>query len=172
MAVDVAAISIGYQSLKAAFEIGKALLNLGLSVQVQDRIRDMNEKILAAQESAIASRDYQSTLLKQIGDLEKHIADLEAWDAKAQAYQLTDLGKSGITGKFAYASKEGTHTSEPAHLLCASCYQQRHKSILQSQKLYPGACDILICHRCTSVIYLTGHPSPLHAAMLPKRSSR
>jgi hypothetical protein len=171
MAVDVATISVGLQSLKAAFEIGKTLLNLGLSVQVQDRIREMNEKILAAQESAIASRDYQSTLLKQIGDLEKHIAQLEAWDAEAQTYELKDVGKFGLTGRLAYAPKEGTHTSEPAHLLCANCYQQRHKSFLQTEHLQ-GACEVLICHECASVIYIKGHLYPQHAAVLPKKKGR
>jgi hypothetical protein len=172
MAADVATISVGLQSLKAAFDIGKALLNLGLNVQVQDRIREINDKILAAQESAIASRDYQSALLKQIGGLETQIAKLEAWEAEAQTYQLTDVGKFGVTGKFAYAPKEGTHTSEPAHLLCASCYHKRHKSILQTQHLQPGACETLICHHCASVIYIIGEPYPQHAAMLPKRSGR
>lgn len=172
MAIDVATISVGFQSLKAAFDIGKALLNLGLSVQVQDRIREMNEKILAAQESAIASGDYQSALLKQIGNLEKHITELEAWDAEAKTYCLTDVGKHGVTGKFAYAPKEGTHFSEPAHLLCAQCYQDRHKSILQAQVLYPGMCDTLMCHRCQSVVYITGEPLPRHFQSKPQRSSR
>jgi hypothetical protein len=43
---------------------------------------------LATYESAIAGRDYQSTLLKQIGESEKHIAQLEARDAEAETYQL------------------------------------------------------------------------------------
>jgi len=38
---DVATIAAGVQSLKAAFEIGKALLNLGISADIQDRIREM-----------------------------------------------------------------------------------------------------------------------------------
>ena len=132
----------------------------------------MNEKILAAQESAIASRDYQSTLLNQIRDLEKHIAELEAWDAEAETYQLADVGKFGVTGKFAYAPKQGTHTSEPAHLLCAQCYQERHKSILQSQQMSSPLAEVLICNRCAAVIYLTGDPNERHAKALPKRSGR
>jgi len=48
----------------------------------------INEILLAAYESAIAGRDYQSTLLKQIGESEKHIAQLEARDAEAETYQL------------------------------------------------------------------------------------
>jgi hypothetical protein len=72
---DIATITAGFQSLKAAVDIGKTLLKLSVSAEVRDQIREMNEKILTAQESAIASRDYQSALLKQIGELEKQIAD-------------------------------------------------------------------------------------------------
>ena len=174
MAVDVATISVGLQSLKSAFEIGKALLNLGLSVQVQDRIREMNEKILAAQESAIASRDYQSTLLKQIGELEKHITQLETWDAEAQTYQLTNVrNPRHIMGSaFAYKPKEGTHTTEPSHFICAKCYEERHKSILHEQDLYPGSCQALICSRCNTIIYKTGHPYPEHFGLRPPKRTK
>jgi hypothetical protein len=175
MAVDVATISVGLQSLKAAFEIGKALLNLGLSVQVQDHIREMNDRILSAQESAIASRDYQSALLKQIGNLEKQIADLEAWEAEAQTYELTNIRPKThpMGGAFAYAPKEEAHPTEPPHFICANCYQDRHKSILQEQFLYPGQCHALICPRCRVIIYKDGHPYPEHFGLrAPKHSNR
>ena len=134
----------------------------------------MNDKILAAQESAIASRDYQSALLKQIGDLETQIAKLEAWDAEAQTYQLTDIRPKGhpMGSAFAYTPKEGTHSTEPPHFICTNCYQDRHKSILHEQLLFPGRCDTLICHRCDSIVYKTGDPNPQHFQLRPKRSSR
>ncbi len=144
---DVATITAGLQSLKAAFDIGKALLNLSISAEVQDRIREMNEKILAAQESAIASRDYQSALLKQIGELEKQIADFKAWEAEAETYKLANVRTSNhpMGMAFAFAPKEGTNAGEPPHFICANCYQERHKSILQEQTLQPGLADALIC---------------------------
>jgi len=159
---DVATIAAGFQSLKAAFDIGKALLNLGISAEIQDRIREMNDRILTAQESAIASRDYQSALLKQIRDLEKQIADSETWDAEAETYQLKDLRRAGDPrgSIFAYAPKEGTHTSEPAHLICTECYNNRHKSYLQNQEIF-GRIPALFCQHCGNVIYLLGErPDP------------
>ena len=171
---DAATIAAGFQSLKSAFDIGKALLNLGISAEVRDRISEMNERILAAQESAIAGRDYQAALLKQIGDLEKHIAELEAWDADAETYQLTDVRTPThpMGSAFAYVSKKGTHTSEPAHLICATCYQEKHKSFLHGQVLFPGACQALMCHRCGNILYLNGSPHPEHFGLKPKRSGR
>jgi septal ring factor EnvC (AmiA/AmiB activator) len=167
---DAATIAAGFQSLKAAFEIGKALLNLGISAEVQDRIREMNEKILTAQESAIASRDYQSALLKQIGNLEEQIADFETWETEAETYQLKELRRADDPrgSILAYAPKEGTHASEPAHLLCAECYSNRHKSILQHQEI-ADRIPALLCLHCDNLIYLEGErPYPLS----PKRRQR
>jgi hypothetical protein len=45
MAADVATISLGLQSLKAVTDIGKAMLNLGLNVQVQDRIGNKRDTL-------------------------------------------------------------------------------------------------------------------------------
>jgi len=149
---DVATITAGFQSLKAAFDIGKALLNLGISADIQDRIREMNDRILTAQESAIASRDYQSALLKQVGDLEKQIAELEAWNADADTYQLKDVAGHGRRAVYAYAPKEGTHTAEPFHLICAKCFQEEHKSILQGTDT-PDQDQYLECPRCKTVIF-------------------
>jgi hypothetical protein len=171
---DAATISAGLQSLKAAFDISKALLNLGLSAQIKDQIREMNDRILAAQESAIASRDYQSALLKQINDLEKQIADLEKWDAEAETYQLTDIGRPVPTPfvhrvVYAYCPKQGTHTTEPPHSLCANCFNDRHKSILQPQQLV-GHIDTLFCQRCHEVLYLAGERPAQGAKPAPPRT--
>jgi hypothetical protein len=171
---DATAIASAYQSLKAAFDIGKALVGLGISAEIRAKISEMNERILAAQDSAIAGRDYQTTLLKQIGDLEKKIAELETWDTEAETYQLTNVRvpHHPMGSAFAYAPKEGTHKGKPSHLICASCYQERHKSILQAQRLDPGACQTLICPRCDVIIYLNGTPEPEHFGLKPKRSKR
>ena len=163
----------GLQSLKAAFDIGKALLNLSISAEVQDRIREMNEKILAAQESAIASRDYQSALLKQIGELEKQIADFEAWEAEARDIQTREcwnIKSSHGNGVCFCAERRNPCRSEPPHFICANCYQERHKSILQEQTLPPGLADALICPRCNVIIYKHGHPYLEHFGLRsPKR---
>jgi hypothetical protein len=161
---DAATISAGLQSLKAAFDIGKALLNLSLSAQIQDRIREMNDRILAAQESAIASRDYQSALLQQIGNLEKQITDLEAWNAEAETYELTNVREPNNPAgpAFAYAPKKGAHTAEPPHFICAQCYEERHKSILQREMFHLGGCQVLICNRCSAMLYVIGYRRKEH----------
>ncbi len=161
---DAAIISAGFQSLKASIEIGKALLKMGISAEIKDRIREMNDGILAAQESALASQQHQSALIKQVGELEKQIAELETWNAEAETYKLTNVRAPNhpMGMAFAYAPKEGTHTGEPPHFICANCYQERHKSILQEQTLYPGRAVGLVCPRCSVIVYKEGYPMPDH----------
>lgn len=162
MMTDAAVITAGFQSLKTAFEIGKALLKLGISAEIKDQIREMNDAILAAQQSTLASQQHESALLKQIGELEKQIANFEAWETEAETYQLTNLRRADDPrgSILAFAPKEGTHTSEPAHLLCAECFNNRHKSILQHQDV-GGRNPALYCLHCDSFIYLEGsRPDP------------
>jgi hypothetical protein len=154
---DIAVVSGAFQSLKAAFEIGKAILDLNVSAQIQTRVMDMNAKILAAQQETIASNDYQTTLRKRISDLEKQVADFEAWNAEAETYKLTDLRSDNDPrgSVLAFAPKEGTHSGEPAHLLCAECFNSQHKSILQHQVMGFRQ-PVLLCPHCDNVLFLEG----------------
>jgi hypothetical protein len=115
----------------------------------------MNDRILSAQESAIASRDYQTALLKQINKLENKIAELEAWDADAETYELSDIAQFGRTGQFAYAPKPNTYIDEPLHYLCANCFNQKHKSILQNEQRELRT-EVALCQRCGNDLYLVG----------------
>jgi hypothetical protein len=113
--------------------------------------------------------------LRQISDLEKKVAELEAWNAEKEKYQLHDIRQGlpgGQDGMFAYRLKSMGSTGEPIHFLCANCFYDRHKSILQHQMLVPGACEAYLCHRCGNILYRTGHPYPEHFGLRPKRPSR
>ena len=55
------------------------------------------------------------------------MAQLEAWEAEKKLYRLTDY----CGGTFAYELKPETAEGELSHRICAACYQQGHKSILQ-----------------------------------------
>lgn len=169
---DAATIAAGFQSLKASFEIGKALLKLGINAEIKDRIREMNNGILAAQESAIASQQHESALLKQIGELEKQIAEFEKWDAETERYEIADvrtkLDPRGTA--LVYVLKEARDPSKPQHFLCAQCFEERHKSILQTELLFRR--QVLICNRCESILYVTGQRTAEDVKMISKRVHR
>ena len=112
---------MGVSSLKTAFDMAKALKDIDDRTRRNDAVIELQEKILGAQTA-------QAALIEQVGELEKEVAAMKAWDADKQRYQLQDLGK----GFYAYILKVGVENGEPPHAICTNCYQKSLKSILQS----------------------------------------
>ena len=110
----------GLGAIKTAFDLAKTLKDMNDAAIRNAAVIELQEKILSA-------RDAQTALLERIGALEKEVANFEKWDAEKENYQLSKIAED----TFAYASKPNAHSSEPAHYICARCYQDRKKSILQ-----------------------------------------
>jgi hypothetical protein len=81
-------------SLKTASDIAKTLIGLHDSHAIQAKVVELNGIIISAQTSAIAAQSNQFTLLQRIGELEKEIANLEAWTAEKERYELKGVVRS------------------------------------------------------------------------------
>ena len=149
MTAEFAAV---FTSLKTTSDIAKALMSLRDTALIQSKVIELQGEILSAQAGTLAAQESQSTLLQRVRDLEKEVADLKAWDAEKQKYQLTDLGR----GAFAYTLKEQASSPEPQHSICPNCYQDSRKSILQRVTLPIGQVQVLRCLGCEAEINLTG----------------
>ncbi len=125
--MDMASIQAAVGSLKAATDIGIALLKLSTTAEMKAKVVELNTQILAAQASALAANSDQFTLLQEKRDLEAEIAGMKTWNAEKERYQLHPFQ----TGTFAYAIKAAMQNGEPPHYICAACYQRGHKFILQ-----------------------------------------
>jgi len=145
-------VAAGIASLKAAFEITKAMIRLRDVAAIQSKVIELQGEIVSAQEGALAAQEAQSALSKRVCELEKEVADLKAWDAEKEKYQLTKITR----GVFAYALKEQAGTREPNHYICPNCYEDGHKAILQTEPRFPGFADVLVCLRCGCEINATG----------------
>lgn len=176
--VDASAMSAMIGSLKAAAELAKLAVDARDAAVVRAKVIELQREIFAAQSNALTTQQEQFALLDRVRGLEKEVADLKAWDAETEKYQLTNVRHGPATlplgeeGAFAYRLKNSGPSGEPIHFLCAQCFQDRKKSILQGQKLFPGNCDVLVCQRCSNTIYVIGHPYPEHFGLKPKRSGR
>ena len=95
--------------------------------KTQAQVSDLYDLILSAQVSAMEDSVKQSAMIDQIRELKKQIADMKAWDTEKQRYQLANAHASIIV----YALKKSMSNGELAHYLCANCYQNGQKSILQ-----------------------------------------
>lgn len=102
----------GLSALKTAFDIAKGLKDINDASIRNSAVIELQEKILSAQQSQFA-------LAEKIGNLEKEVARLEAWDTDKQRYELKDVG----LGSLAYVVKEMMRESEPPHQIRTACYQ-------------------------------------------------
>lgn len=131
----VAEVFAGISSLKAAFDIAKGLKDIDDAARRNAAVIELQEKILSAQSA-------QSQLIESVTELKKRVAELEAWDAEKQRYELNEIA----TGVFAYLLKPAMAHGEPSHYLCAACFKHGKPSILQRRD---KGFDLLVnCPEC------------------------
>lgn len=139
----VAEIYAGISSFKVMLDIAKGLKDLSDASARYAAVIELQEKIFAAQEA-------QTSLIQKVGDLEKEVVQFKNWDAEKDRYKLTDYGG----GTFAYALKPEKANGEPAHRICANCFNKGHKSLLQFRHLTYDKRECLICQSCGKETYL------------------
>lgn len=95
---------------------------------VQGKVIELQSAIFAAQSSALAANADQAAMLEDIRALKEEIARVKAWEAQKQRYQLTPFWEGSAV---VYALKKSMCNSEPPHWLCAKCYEEGKRMILQ-----------------------------------------
>ena len=119
----------GLSAIKTAFDMTKALKDINDAAIRNAAVIELQEKILSA-------RDAQTALLDRVSSLEKQVAGFEKWDTEKEEYELKEI----FPRTFAYSIKESARASRPAHLICAKCYEDRKKYILQRADAAHLAC--------------------------------
>ena len=142
-------VSAILSSLKAAKDIAESLIGLSNAETVRTKVGEIKGKFLDAQDAIFAVNQERAALIDRVSELEQQIRQLEDWNIEKQKYELEDLG----VGSFAYRSIACADALEPPHRLCARCYQDAKKSILQSilPQVYAGFYT-LRCSRCGSEV--------------------
>jgi hypothetical protein len=156
--IMVGEIYAGISSFKVMLDIAKGLKDLSDASARYAAVIELQEKILGAQEA-------QTALIQKVGELEKEVTQFKNWDAEKQRYELKDIGQ----GSLAYALKAGMQPSQVEHYLCANCFEQSKKRILQREKMHVGRAIAYVCDDCDSMLYVQGHYYPDHTAGRPRR---
>jgi hypothetical protein len=112
--------------LNAAGEGIQKLIETRDLVKFGDVLGKVHAQVLSAQQGALAAQAREATLSEEIRTLKKHVADLEAWEAEKQRYELVALAPNVM----AFSIKEAVRGNEPPHYVCANCYQEGKKSFL------------------------------------------
>jgi hypothetical protein len=142
---EVAAIQALLGSLKSAADLAKGFSTLRDGALVQGKVIELQGVILSAQQSAMSAQSDQYMMTERVRQLEKEKAELEAWDAEKARYKLTELPP----GVFVYTLKEEAANSEPIHHICARCFGERKRAILQTVSQY-GGMTVFQCLECKS----------------------
>lgn len=151
----MAEIATGLTSLKAAYELTKAIKDISDATKIQSTIFELQRIILEAQSSAINAREAHAAQIDRIRELEQEIDRLKAWDAEKQNYELKAIGQ----GAFAYMLKPSMRCTEPAHWLCQNCYEKGKKSVLQYQS-HLARSAIYKCPSCSTTVSVVGGQPP------------
>jgi hypothetical protein len=130
----------GLGAIKTAFDLAKGLKDIDDATRRNGAIIELQEKILTAQAA-------QSELVEAVGQLKARVAELEAWEAEKERYELDQI----TTGFFCYRLKPTMGAGEPIHRLCADCYAAGKKKFLQQQISGPSL-DRFACGGCGQTI--------------------
>lgn len=85
-------------------------------------------------QSLVASvQQENATLLRQKDDAEEELKRMKNWEAQKQRYKLV----APFAGCMVYALQKTMSEGQPAHYLCAACFQKGQPSILQSTEGRP-----------------------------------
>jgi hypothetical protein len=125
----------------------------------QTKLIEFQTKIIDANNAAFAAQEERTELLEKLRQLAKQVGDLTAWQAEKQRYELLEV--SG--GAFTYVLKPDRQSGEPIHWLCASCYQNNKKSILQLAErnvMQGGRMNIWKCPTCDASVLVQWEIGP------------
>ena len=143
-------------SLKTVTEIVKNLLSLVQSAPSKDVPSDfvdsLNTEMGKLQRELLSAYTAQTALVDRVHELKDELLKHETWAAEKKHYGLKELPSGG----FAYSLNDAEQTGEPAHYVCANCYEDRVKSILQPKR------KGFACPRCENV-------TPGHNVLPPPR---
>lgn len=137
-----------FTALKAIKELASSLIEIRDSTIVESKIIELNSMVLDAQDFALSSQSVQHRLSEEISALKKEIMQAKNWAAEKRRYNLKN-----IKGVFVYElKKELVDAGEQYHQICANCYENQYKSLLQHEASDKGMmhkCSyMLVCHKC------------------------
>ena len=161
----IASFQAAATSLSAASEITKAILGMREEAKIHAKVIELRAAIMDAQSSTLSAQASSLAQIGRIRELEQRIVQMENWEREKQRYQLHQVRPGVLT----YTLKQGMEAGEPPHQLCAKCYQDGIKSILQEEQLAVGRTHLLLCHRCDSELITQGLRQESHQRRSPRR---
>lgn len=145
-----AEITTALAGLKTVSDLASLVLRIKVDAAVTEKAIESQAAIITLQSAVLNVQLQNQELLEENKRLKQEIIDANNWEAESDKYTLTEVGgRNGIV----YALKPEYETTAPRHYLCPSCYEEKHKSILQSNRLVMNR-TAYSCSRCPMVVQM------------------
>ena len=152
-------IQAGLAALKSAGDILKALYEAKLTTDVQTKVGDSFKLIIDARETVLNLQTKLSEIESLVSEKERQIAEFTKWGEDKKRYKLFQPNNlQSVT----YGLSKSQACSEPPHYLCANCYSDSRKAILNNSE-DKDRWTMFSCPKCKAVI-----PTGCRGRVLPE----
>ena len=142
----MSALEIGFKHLTNASKTARGLIEATVEAKLQAAIIDVQNDIIAAQQSNMSAQAEHAALLDKIRALEAEIVGMKNWSTEAARYEAKVVSDHGV---IVYKLKEDEASAEAKHELCPHCFTNGKKSIMQpTPEIAPRV--RLRLHKCPS----------------------
>lgn len=132
---------------KTAIDLAKTIKDYTDDIELKSKTAELYTSIISLQGDAMSMQSENHTLLQENHSLREKLMNIEKWQQDSARYELREISPM----VFVYSTKEVDDCKEPKHWICAKCYENNKKSILQKAKQTPTGTKY-ICHNCGSEI--------------------
>ena len=134
-------------SIKTAIDIATTLKQVADDTDLKAQTIDLYNTMISLQTDIMTMQAENHALLQENHYISKKLMEVETWENEKSKYSLHEI----CPQVFVYSPDQTDESSEPNHWLCAKCYNQGVKSILQLKRQVPSG-HYYICHSCGSEI--------------------
>jgi regulator of replication initiation timing len=133
--------------IKTAIDLATSIKNITDDIELKAKTSELYNSIISLQNGIMSMQAENHSLLQENQLLSKKVMGIKTWEKEKSKYFLHEI----CPHVFVYASKKTDKATEPHHWICAKCYSQGVKSILQlKEATWSG--HHYVCHNCNSEI--------------------
>lgn len=142
--MDIAAT---LSAISSAKEFAALIINRKIDSAVTEKAIELQNAIIGLQSAILGLQGENQVLTQENLALKETLERNAKWDEQAQNYELTKIAE----GVFAYRVKDQSQIAS-SPLLCAPCFDSRHRGILQRVGQDYGG-TMYRCGTCNKEIY-------------------
>jgi hypothetical protein len=153
--MPVAEITAGITSVRAAYDLTKAMLKSRDTKILADGTRDLQLLLGDAIGKFLEAQQAQMARLEEIAALKTQVKKFSDWEAEKQRYELKQVG----IGVFAQMLKPLARGTEPPHWLCPNCFENGKKAYFQASGARVRGAMVYRCKSCEGVATIDNDPA-------------